>query len=61
MVKCVSLDVCMCVLSRDQMGTVEVKVSSGQIDVSKEKNLLVWGLGKKTSTGKIICNVFMNW
>lgn len=29
------------------MGSVEVKVSSGQIDVSKEKNLLVWGLGKK--------------
>lgn len=61
MVKCVRLDVCVCVLSRDQMGTVEVKVSSGQIDVSKEKNLLVWGLGKKTSTGKITCNVLMNW
>lgn len=28
------------------MGTVDVKVSSGQLDVSKEKNLLVWGLGK---------------
>lgn len=28
------------------MGTVDVKVSSGQLDVSKEKNLLVWSLGK---------------
>lgn len=37
-----------CVLSRDQMGTVEVKVSSGQVDVSKEKNLLVWDLGNKS-------------
>ncbi|TNM95466.1 hypothetical protein fugu_016549 [Takifugu bimaculatus] len=33
--------------NRVQMGTVELKVSSGQIDVSKEKNLLVWGLGQK--------------
>lgn len=32
-------------LCRDQMGVVEVKVSSGQLDVSKEKNLLVWALG----------------
>lgn len=42
------------------MGSVEVKVSSGQIDVSKEKNLLVWGLGKKKSTKKNVCNVLMN-
>lgn len=27
------------------MGVVDVKVSSGQLDVSKEKNLLVWALG----------------
>ncbi|XP_038584284.1 AP-5 complex subunit mu-1 [Micropterus salmoides] len=33
--------------NRDQMGVVDVKVSSGQLDVSKEKNLLVWGLGQK--------------
>lgn len=36
----------MCVLGRDQMSNVDVKVSSGQLDVSKEKNLLVWALGK---------------
>lgn len=42
------------------MGTVEVKVSSGQIDVLKEKNLLVWGLGKKKINWKNICNVLMN-
>lgn len=35
------------VLARSQMGTVDVKVSSGQLDVLKEKNLLVWGLGKR--------------
>lgn len=33
--------------NRVQMGSVDVKVSSGQLDVSKEKNLLVWGLGQK--------------
>ncbi|XP_076023860.1 AP-5 complex subunit mu-1 [Genypterus blacodes] len=33
--------------NRDQMGNVDVKVSSGQIDISKEKNLLVWSLGQK--------------
>lgn len=33
--------------NRDQMGVVELKVSSGQLDVSKEKNLLVWSLGQK--------------
>ncbi|XP_068563038.1 AP-5 complex subunit mu-1 [Cebidichthys violaceus] len=33
--------------NRDQMGAVDVKVSSGQMDVSKEKNLLVWALGQK--------------
>ncbi|KAK5614453.1 hypothetical protein CRENBAI_024366 [Crenichthys baileyi] len=33
--------------NRNQMGVVDVKVSSGQLDVSKEKNLLVWGLGQK--------------
>lgn len=32
-------------LHRNQMGNVEVKVSSGQLEVSKEKNLLVWVLG----------------
>uniref|UniRef100_A0A3P9J067 AP-5 complex subunit mu-1 n=1 Tax=Oryzias latipes TaxID=8090 RepID=A0A3P9J067_ORYLA len=47
--------------NRDQMGVVEVKVSSGQLDVSKEKNLLVWALGQKfpktrevTMEGKIL-------
>lgn len=29
------------------MGVVDMKVSSGQLDVSKEKNLLVWVLGKR--------------
>ncbi|KAA8582239.1 AP-5 complex subunit mu-1 [Etheostoma spectabile] len=33
--------------NRDQMGVVDVKVSAGQLEVSKEKNLLVWGLGQK--------------
>ncbi|XP_069570969.1 AP-5 complex subunit mu-1 [Brachyistius frenatus] len=33
--------------NRDQMGNVDVKVSSGQLDVLKEKNLLVWALGQK--------------
>ncbi|XP_068194768.1 AP-5 complex subunit mu-1 [Antennarius striatus] len=33
--------------NRAQMGIVDVKVNSGQLDVSKEKNLLVWGLGQK--------------
>ncbi|XP_008281517.1 AP-5 complex subunit mu-1 [Stegastes partitus] len=33
--------------NRDQMGVAEVKVSYGQLDVSKEKNLLVWVLGQK--------------
>ncbi|XP_026185650.1 AP-5 complex subunit mu-1 [Mastacembelus armatus] len=33
--------------NRDQMGIADVKVSSGQLDVSKEKNLLVWSLGQK--------------
>lgn len=33
--------------NRSQMGVVDVKVSSGQLDVSKEKNLLVWVLGQK--------------
>lgn len=27
------------------MGAVDVKVSSGQLEASKEKNLLVWTLG----------------
>lgn len=36
----------LCVLlHRNLMGSVEVKVSSGQLEVSKEKNLLVWVLG----------------
>lgn len=30
------------------MGNVDVKVSSGQLEVSKEKNLLVWVLGTST-------------
>lgn len=33
--------------NRDQIGNVEVKVSSGHLDVSKEKNLLIWNLGQK--------------
>ncbi|XP_040917040.1 AP-5 complex subunit mu-1 isoform X2 [Toxotes jaculatrix] len=33
--------------NRDHMNVVEVKVSSGQLDASKEKNLLVWNLGQK--------------
>lgn len=37
---------CTFVLVRAQMGTVDVKVSCGQLDVLKEKNLLVWVLGK---------------
>lgn len=28
------------------MGVLDMKVSSGQLDVSKEKNLLVWVLGE---------------
>lgn len=31
------------------MGIVDVKVSSGQLDVSKEKNLLVWSLGRHSA------------
>ncbi|XP_076131222.1 AP-5 complex subunit mu-1 [Alosa pseudoharengus] len=33
--------------NRCQMGTLDVKVTSGQVEVSKEKNLLVWVLGQK--------------
>ncbi|KAK2878584.1 hypothetical protein Q8A67_019375 [Cirrhinus molitorella] len=33
--------------NQNLMGNVEVKVSSGQLEVSKEKNLLVWVLGQK--------------
>lgn len=33
--------------NRDQMGSVDVKVSSGLLEVSKEKNLLVWVIGQK--------------
>ncbi|KAF7665827.1 hypothetical protein LDENG_00130650 [Lucifuga dentata] len=33
--------------NRDQMGNVDVKVSSGQLEISKEKNLLIWVLGQK--------------
>ncbi|XP_061824781.2 AP-5 complex subunit mu-1 [Nerophis lumbriciformis] len=33
--------------NRPQMGCVDVKVSFGQLDVSKEKNLLVWVIGQK--------------
>ena len=39
-------------LGRNQMSNVDVKVSSGQLDVSKEKNLLVWGLGRQCAPGK---------
>ncbi|KAM9356119.1 AP-5 complex subunit mu-1 [Pholidichthys leucotaenia] len=33
--------------NRVQMGVADMKVSSGQLDVSKEKNLLIWVLGQK--------------
>ncbi|XP_062325981.1 AP-5 complex subunit mu-1 [Osmerus eperlanus] len=33
--------------NRDQMGSVDVKVSSGLLEVSKEKSLLVWVIGQK--------------
>lgn len=33
--------------NRNQMGSVDVKVSSGQLEVSKEKNLLVWVIGQR--------------
>ncbi|XP_037550798.1 AP-5 complex subunit mu-1 [Nematolebias whitei] len=33
--------------NRSQMGNADLKVSSGQVDVMKEKNLLVWALGQK--------------
>lgn len=33
--------------NRNQMGVVDVKVSSGQVDALKEKNLLIWALGQK--------------
>ncbi|XP_063058436.1 AP-5 complex subunit mu-1 [Engraulis encrasicolus] len=33
--------------NRCQMGSLDVKVTSGQLEVSKEKNLLVWVLGQK--------------
>ncbi|XP_066526385.1 AP-5 complex subunit mu-1 [Hoplias malabaricus] len=33
--------------NRNIMGNVDVKVSSGQLEVSKEKNLLCWVLGQK--------------
>ncbi|KAM8834234.1 AP-5 complex subunit mu-1 [Synchiropus picturatus] len=45
-----SLDFCEAHLpffNRNQMSSVELKVSSGQLDVSREKNLLVWVLGQK--------------
>ncbi|XP_028994469.1 AP-5 complex subunit mu-1 [Betta splendens] len=47
--------------NRGQIGVADVKVSSGQLDVSKEKSLLVWALGQKfpksrevTMEGKIV-------
>lgn len=44
---CTNICMCgVCVLCRDQMGVVDVKVSFGQLDTSKEKNLLVWALGR---------------
>lgn len=38
--------------NRDQMSAVDVKVSHGQLDVSKEKNLLVWIIGQKFSKSR---------
>ncbi|XP_072314143.1 AP-5 complex subunit mu-1 [Eucyclogobius newberryi] len=38
--------------NRDQMSAVDVKVSHGQMDVSKEKNLLVWLIGQKFSKSR---------
>ncbi|KAK7904715.1 hypothetical protein WMY93_017322 [Mugilogobius chulae] len=35
------------ILLRDLMSAVEVKVNHGQVDASKEKNLLVWIIGQK--------------
>ncbi|KAK2826101.1 hypothetical protein Q5P01_020315 [Channa striata] len=49
--------------NRDQIGVADVKVNSGQLDISKEKNLLVWSLGQRfpksrevTMDGKISFN-----
>ncbi|XP_017330821.1 AP-5 complex subunit mu-1 [Ictalurus punctatus] len=33
--------------NRNLMGNVDIKVTSGQLEVSKEKNLIVWFLGQK--------------
>lgn len=35
---------------RGPLSNVDVKVSSGQLEVSKEKSMLVWVLGKSTGT-----------
>lgn len=35
----------LCVVFRNQIGNIDMKVSSGQVDVTKEKNLLIWALG----------------
>lgn len=45
---------CTFVLVRAQMSTVDVKCSSGQLDVLKEKNLLVWGLGKHSFPAQLL-------
>lgn len=38
--------------NRDQMSVVDVKVSHGQLDISKEKNLLVWIIGQRFSKSR---------
>lgn len=38
--------------NRDHMSSVDVKVSHGQLDISKEKNLLVWIIGQKFSKSR---------
>lgn len=41
------MEAVLCATFRCQMGPLDVKVTSGQVEVSKEKNLLVWVLGQK--------------
>ncbi|CAL1575880.1 unnamed protein product [Knipowitschia caucasica] len=40
--------------NRDQMSAVDVRVSYGQLDVNREKNLLVWIIGQKFSKSREI-------
>lgn len=42
------------------MSVVDVKVSSGQLDISKEKNLLVWLLGKHCADCKESLSLQLN-